>query len=85
MIGEWLAKSFDSDSLNITYRTSASKLPIWRPKPVEYHRLKLHQKGGWSSPILTTLHPTSTFLVAPSPELEEEGEIIKDIIGSGMA
>jgi hypothetical protein len=82
MTGEWLERSFDSTSLNIIYVTSASKLPILRPKPKEYHRLSQRRRGGWSSPISTT----SCRISVSSQGLSlKEGEITSDTTSSGMA
>jgi hypothetical protein len=56
--GEWLERSSDSDNLSIIYRTSTSESPITRLSSEEYCRPRLHQKGAWSSPILTIMPRT---------------------------
>jgi hypothetical protein len=73
---EWLERSFNSDNLNITYRTSASESPILRWNSTECPKPRLPQKGGWSWPILTSSHPISTSSPPPSPE---EGKITDSI------
>jgi hypothetical protein len=81
-IGEWSEKSSDSANSSIIYATSASELPILRPKSEGYRRLSLRQKGGWNSPTWTSSCQTSVSSPDSSPE---EGEIIEDTASNGAA